>query len=87
MQQNKTVNSSSQWYQRMKSLQGTLDRPEKRGHMEAHKEGKEREREKINLVQRKAKMNAHSYKSLQKASGKQSFVVDGAAHPASQTSF
>lgn len=87
MQQNKSVNSSSQWYQRMKSLQGTLDRPEQRGHMEACKEGKEREREKINLVQLKAKRNAHSYKRLQKASGKQSFVVDGAAHPASQTSF
>lgn len=55
MQQNKSVNSSSQWYQRMKSLQGTLDRPEQRGHMEARKEGKEREREKINLVQLKAK--------------------------------
>lgn len=44
----KGTNSSSQWYQRMKSSQGTLDGPEEREEedMEARKEGKEK-REKI----------------------------------------
>lgn len=51
----KNTNSSSQWYQRMKSLQGTLDGQRRRG---GRRRGEKKEKDKMILVRLKANRKA-----------------------------